>query len=324
MKRFFSKLLFIFLGLPLVLSSVMLLSVRPWALDRDFYKHLINDDRLYAILRSSDMAKDADARMELGGSVFAGPELLAALQKRIPETELKALGNQAVDRAIDLAEGKARGGLELDLKPLKAALKKAAPGTVDDYLRAIPETKETLKPGDLTARPASIPLPLLAKSAEAALVNAADAIPDKTGDPNATIRVESGVGLAGQAALNRATATATALAALLVAGLATMGGGGLAAILARAGRMIGGPSAFAIILGALFWLPGASFLEKLLPPEARTLLSTEAVAALRAYFASALGTMAKSFFLTGLIGASLGGLLGSAKKILQPKEIEED
>jgi hypothetical protein len=54
------------------------------------------------------------------------------------------------------------------------------------------------------------------------------------------------------------------------------------------------------------------------------MLEGQAGAQLRAYLASALGPISRDFFLTGLVAASLGGVLVSAKRIAQPKIKEED
>jgi hypothetical protein len=35
MRRFLATLLFIFIGLPMALSSMLLISVRPWVLERE-------------------------------------------------------------------------------------------------------------------------------------------------------------------------------------------------------------------------------------------------------------------------------------------------
>ena len=37
MRRFFAGILYLGIGLPVVLSSLLALSIRPWALDRNFY-----------------------------------------------------------------------------------------------------------------------------------------------------------------------------------------------------------------------------------------------------------------------------------------------
>ena len=52
MRKFLSSFLYLFLGLPLALSTLFLISARPWALDRETYRRFVEDDRLYAALRS--------------------------------------------------------------------------------------------------------------------------------------------------------------------------------------------------------------------------------------------------------------------------------
>lgn len=323
MRRFFSKLLYVFFGLPLIFSSLMLLSVRPWAMDRDYYKSIVTDDKLYEAILSPELAKEAELRMELGKAVFNGPALMAAVQENLPRKEIQALGVELVDDMVDLVEGKARGGPELDLRPLKAALEKATPEIAGDYVRALPETKDSLQPGDLTARPASLSPAQAEKAAGAALREATASLPEVWKGEN--VKIDLGPsGLFGQAALNRAALTTTALSLALVAGLAAMGGGGLALILSRAGGMLIGPSALILALGGVLFIPGASILANNLPDEARVFLSSGSGAAFRGYLASVLGVMARGFFLTGLIGVSAGGFLKSTKRFLleAPKDEE--
>ncbi|MBL8966120.1 MAG: hypothetical protein JNG85_03865, partial [Spirochaetaceae bacterium] len=98
MRKAFSSLLYVFIGLPLAISALFCLSLKPWVLERDTYKRIVTDERLYAALRAPEAARSADARLEIEGAVFDGPALAAALQPRLPEAEIKALGTSAVDQ----------------------------------------------------------------------------------------------------------------------------------------------------------------------------------------------------------------------------------
>jgi hypothetical protein len=125
-----------------------------------------------------------------------------------------------------------------------------------------------------------------------------------------------------QALLNRMTATSVALSALVIAGLGALGGTGLVSRLSRAGRYLLLPSVLVLCFGALLAIPGGLILQNALPAGARSMIMGSGGAQLRAYLASALGPIARGFFITGLIGASVGGVLSSARRFAEPKELE--
>jgi hypothetical protein len=336
MRRFLANVLFLFVGLPLTLSALFLISARPWALDRDTYKRFVEDDRLYAALQAPEMASRAPATIELRPAglpplTLDGPALTTAAQKDLPWPEIKRTASRSVDAVLDAVEGRAPGGAAaIDLRQLKAALKARSPAAARDYLAALAAA----------GRPAPAAQgPILA----AALGLAVDAVPDTAKlDPASLPAPRPGLlpmmrpGLRGmplgilsrgpealsQAVLNRMTATTAALSALLIAGLGALGGTGLVSRLSRAGRYLLLPSIVVLGVGVLLAIPGGLILQNVLPAEARAMVAGQAGAQLRAYLASALGPIARSFFITGLVGASVGGVLASSRKFTEPKELE--
>jgi hypothetical protein len=334
MRRFLANLLFICVGLPLALSALFLLSARPWALDRGTYKRFVEDDRLYAALQAPEMASRAPATIELraDGSPVAldGPSLVRAAQKDLPWPAIKTTASRAVDTVIDAAEGIKPGArLEIDLKPLKAALKASGPATARDYIAALAASG---RPAPSDAQSAGQQKPALLA---AALNSAVDAIPDtaKAGRPSlpaprGPLRglpiglMSRGPGALTQALLNQMTATSVALSTLLIAGLGALGGTGLVSRLSRAGKYLLIPSILVLGFGALLAIPGGLILRNVLPEGAKAMIAGPGGALLRDYLASALGPIARSFFITGLVGASLGGVLASAKRFAEPKELE--
>lgn len=327
MRKGIANLLFVFFGLPLALSALMLLSVRPWGLDRETYKRFVQDDRLYSALQAPEIARRAPRTLKLGPASFDGPALTAAVQKNLPIPEIKATAAQAVDRALDAVESAGPGALELDLQPLKAALRSKGPALTRDYAAALaaarpPEVRTALSPP---------------QELNAALGAAVDRIPDRpsTGSLSLPAPRTSGLGRLGdtigslsrgnealsQAILNRMTATMAAASALLLAGLGALGGRSALTRLSRAGRYLLLPSLAVLLLGIVLAVPGGLILNTL-PLELRGMLGGAGGAALKAYLASALGPIARDFFLTGLIGASLGGVLAGARRIAEPKELE--
>jgi hypothetical protein len=330
MRRFLANILFLFLGLPLALSALMLISVRPWALDRETYKRLVADDRLYTALEAPALAARAPDTIRLGPGTFDGPALTAAAQKNLPLREIKSTASLAVDRAMDaLEKGRPGAGFEIDLQPLKAALKSRSAALARDYAAALAAGK---------ARDPSRPLSgpgELAKDIGAAV----DALPDAARAPvppasRLSIRgpggpmgiLSRGPGLGGdglsQALLNRMTATSAAVSALLLAGLAVLGGNGALARLSRAGRYLLLPSILVLGLGVVLAIPGGLILQNVLPHELRGMLAGAGGAELRAYLSAALGPIARGFFLTGLVGASVGGVLAQSRRIALPKDTD--
>jgi len=125
-----------------------------------------------------------------------------------------------------------------------------------------------------------------------------------------------------QALLNRMTATSVAVSALLIAGLGALGGTGLVSRLSRAGKYLLIPSVLVLCFGAILAIPGGLILQNILPEGAKAMIEGAGGSQLRAYLASALGPIARSFFIAGLVGASVGGVLASARKFGEPKELE--
>jgi hypothetical protein len=337
MRKFLANLLFLFIGLPLTLSALFLLSVRPWALDRATYKRFVEDDRLYAALQAPEMASRAPATIKLEAAGDAelsldGPALVAAAQKELPWPEIKQSASRAVDSVLDAVEGKtAPGAPEIDLRALKAATKAKAPALARDYDSVLKSSGR------------SSPSKLNRSQLAMALAIAVDEIPDKArldenslpasprgrmqalrrgpGGPLVGVLSSGSDGLS-QALLNRMTATTAALSALLLAGLGALGGRSLLTRLSRSGRYLLIPSIVVLGLGVLLAIPGGLILQNVLPDDARAMVMGQGGAQLRAYLASVLGPIAKSFFVTGLIGASIGGVLASTRRFAEPKELE--
>ena len=229
----------------------------------------------------------------------------------------------------------------VDLRPLKAALRAKSAAMARDYLAAISRpSPDQAGP----SRPASV--------AEA-LTAAIDAMPDlaearappasalgrpaggpmgvlartRSGEPRGTEALGAeapGLGGRGlsQALLNRMTAVMAAFSALLLAALGALGGRSALSRLSRAGRYLLLPSIVVLGIGVALAIPGGLFLQNLLPRGLQDMVGGSAGAQLRAYLAVVLGPIARSFFVTGLVGASIGAVLAGAKRLGEPKELE--
>ena len=328
MKKFLANILFIFLGLPMALSALLLISVRPYALDRETYKRIVADDRLYTALQAPEAASQAPAEIKLMSATLDGPALVSAVQKNLPIAEIKSTASLAVDTILDGVEGlKPIAGMQLDLKPLKAALKSRSPAAARDYLAALAADGSGAQGGG--AAPTSAELSLVFGKAVDAMPDAAKApisvaSRPRLGGPIGVLSAGpalNGVGIT-QALLNRMTATTAAMSVLLLAGLGALGGSGLVSRLSRAGRYLFLPSLVFLVGGALLSIPSGLIFQNLLAPSLQGLASGAAGSLIWAYFASAFGPIATSFFITGLVGVSLGGVLTQTKRMIEPKELE--
>jgi hypothetical protein len=330
MRKFLSNVMYIFFGLPLALSALMMISVRPWALDRETYKRFVLDDRLYAALRSPEAAKEAPATIRIQGREFAGPALVAAIQKNLPVEAIKSTGSGAIDTTMDAALG--GSGLStaaIDLKKLKTALKDASPAVARDYVAALPAKDEAPSQTDFTYRPTAVSVKAETTVMAKALATAVDGIPDApaldVSPPASATRfgvIAQGASGISQALLNRWTAVTAAFSALLLVGLGALGGSTWGARLSRAGKYMLIPSVFVLAIGAVLAIPGGLLIQNLMPREVQAMLHGETASQVRAYLAGALAPIWQGFFITGLVGASLGGLLVSSRRIVEPKEIE--
>jgi hypothetical protein len=334
MKRAFSGLIYLVFGLPLALSALLLLSVRPWALDREFYKRIVGDDRLYAAIQAPGPGARVEEVVTIGGKRFDLSALVGAARKNLPVAELKATGTKTVDVLLDLVEGKnASGRIELDLRPLKGAIRSRAAAIAGDYAAALPVRPELPAPEDFSWRPERLSVGQAGAQAAGALRQVVDSgMPDLVSEPARVPVFRTGRDATGgrglqsvgitQALLDRGAALLSVLSAALLGGLAWLGGSTAGRRLVRAGRMLLLPSIVVLGIGFALAIPGGMLLDGLIPPEARAALSGLAGSSLRGYLASVFGTMAMGFRIAGLVGSSLGGLLVSARRIAEPKEIE--
>ncbi|HTX72983.1 MAG TPA: hypothetical protein VMC79_09185 [Rectinemataceae bacterium] len=323
MKRFFAAVVYLVVGLPLAFSALLLFAAAPWAGNRDFYRHIVDDDRLYAAIAAPEMAKAAPQTIELGAARFDGHGLVAAVQRNLPVAALKGTGESVVDAAFArVAAGEPLGGA-VDLRALKAALRQRSPAIAGDYVAALPARPDAGVEGDFTWRPESVP-PASERALMAQVLGAAvDRIPDQAAPPESPNRGKLlSMSDISPAALTRSAFLLSALSVLLISGLAYLGGRSAGARLKRAAVMLFIPSLVAVAGGILIMLPGGFAHLGILPASSDTFPDLRQVPALLAFIASALAPAARGLLIAGLVGASLGGLSLSFRRIAEPREIE--
>ena len=122
-----------------------------------------------------------------------------------------------------------------------------------------------------------------------------------------------------KASFDRLATTGVAAGAALLLGLGFLGGGGLGRCLARSGKYLIYPSALVLAAGIALSIPGAPIALKV-AAYVQASADLSFLQALGGWLGSWLGVAARSFFVVGLSGLSLGALIASVRRILEPRE----
>jgi hypothetical protein len=320
MRRFLSGILFLLIGLPVTFSGLLALSLRPWAFDRTFYSRAIDDERLWTALRSPTALKGAPDKVEIGGFTFSGPALYGALQRHLPEAELKSFATDAVDSFIRSADDGVPAAA-LDLRTLKSTLTKNSAAISADYFAALPkgETRGILT--DLRTRPPEASTASLAKRGNEAFASVIATIPDTVSPRMQGASPANGEPhrLSARSSLDRLATTGLAASAALLLGLGFLGGGGIGRSLARSGKFLIIPSSLVLAAGIALSVPGAPIVLSI-AAKAQATSDLGFLQAIGGWLSSWLGVAARSFFVVGLSGISIGALLASVRRILEPRE----
>lgn len=330
MRKFTSVFLYIFAGLPILLSFLLMVSIRPWALDGDFWKKTLTDDRLYSIVLSPELRKDVDEKILLGGYTLSGPALVEALQKEAPVEELKALSIAGVDGVFPAVDRAPTARRDLDLRAVKKALASRSGAIAADYVAALPLLADRPAPKDLSFRPQGLAESLVAARArEAVNLVVATEIPDSLPWPPREKLPDTGMGLVladlGPSRLDLATGALGLGSALVVTLLSLIGSARLGKRLAMAGAYILVPSILILALGTVLSagstivvgslrLPGVS-----IPGIQGGIVETRLIS----WAADSVAGAARSFFIAGLGGTFFGGLLLALRKFIMPRDSEQ-
>jgi hypothetical protein len=121
--------------------------------------------------------------------------------------------------------------------------------------------------------------------------------------------------------VNRGLTSLAVLSSLLIAGLGFLGGRRAVDRLGMAGTYILIPSVAVLAVGATMAVAGGALLSGALPPEIHGALGAGGNA-LVGYAADVMRGMSKGFFITGLVGTCLGGLVKSLRRTVDPERIE--
>lgn len=122
MRKVYALLITIAVFIPLTFAVMTLVSIRPWVLDRNFYKRLLDDNRLYEIQLNNGLP-NAFTQDLFATEQLPTQALNAALTEIITADYLRAQTLMAIDTAFDFTEGH-RSDVEptFDITPIKRAL----------------------------------------------------------------------------------------------------------------------------------------------------------------------------------------------------------
>jgi hypothetical protein len=127
MRKFFTRLIWIALFLPLTLSAMTMSSMRPWILDRGFYEGVVNDDRVYVALLNGELANQLNQQVLSDANRLPPGALNSALREVITLDYLRAQSGYIVNEMFDFIQGRdSTIDVSIDLRPIKAALSGAA------------------------------------------------------------------------------------------------------------------------------------------------------------------------------------------------------
>ncbi|MEN6364848.1 MAG: hypothetical protein ABFC81_07210 [Rectinema sp.] len=320
MRKFLSFVLYVCVGLPAALGALFTIGLGPRMLDRNFYKEALTDDRLYAAIASAKPGNDEGTTV-FGGYTFDTGALYDAAKTALPPDEAKTLTRNAVDEAFDSVGPGGDNSIDLNLEALKKAAAVKLDAAAAAYVDALPLRDTAPGEGDVSFTRTGSSIASRRESAKRALGTALKTIPDTVSrtvsvDPDSSMRQMATPG----SRLMRSPFLLALFATLAVGLSAAMAGGTASRRIALSGKRLIVPSVIAMIAGGILYLPGGAFLKGIIPPEATTAVSAETMTQLGSWFAHVFGPAARSLFLVGLSGASLGGMLIALRRVFEGRE----
>ncbi len=123
MRKFFTRLIWIGLFLPLAMSAMLMSSMRPWILDHTFYEGVVNNDHVYDVLLNGELANQFNSQIFSAADEMPVTALNSALQEVITSDYLRTQSAYVVTEMVDFIQGRAsKFDVSIDLTPIKTAL----------------------------------------------------------------------------------------------------------------------------------------------------------------------------------------------------------
>ncbi|MBZ0304131.1 MAG: hypothetical protein K8J31_30630 [Anaerolineae bacterium] len=108
---------------PLAFTTLTLISIRPWVLDRGFYERIVNNERLYEAVLTDELPNRINNEMFTVVEQLPVSALSNALREVVTPDYLQAQALNVIDKVFDYIDGRERTfELSIDITPIKAAL----------------------------------------------------------------------------------------------------------------------------------------------------------------------------------------------------------
>jgi hypothetical protein len=136
MRKFFTLLIWFGLFLPLTLSAMIMSSMRPWILDRNFYEGVVNNDHVYDVLLNGELANQVNRQIFTADQLPVSA-LNSALREVITPNYLRTQSAYVVNEMVDFIQGRtSQFDISIDLTPIKTDLTEADAQRFADTLAA--------------------------------------------------------------------------------------------------------------------------------------------------------------------------------------------
>lgn len=123
MRKLYALFVIIVVFFPLAIAAMTLTSIRPWILDRSFYQGLVEDERLYESLVTSELPRQLNDQLFMPEEQLPSDALSFALGQVITREYAQVESVNAINAAFDYIEGRSRTlEVSFDVAPIKAAL----------------------------------------------------------------------------------------------------------------------------------------------------------------------------------------------------------
>lgn len=322
-RRLLGALTFFFVGLPLSLGGLSILSIQRWAGDPAQIKTLVADPRFDAAVSSPDLYKLFPEELPLGGAALESKAAVKAAQAAVSPDVLRQTAISAIDRAFAALES-GQASFSVDLGPIKAALDAKAPLAASTYLAEANAPSAALPPGALPAGSANLPEPRQAELAREALAAAlraqAQALPDSVPvnlppdmDPVRVEAIRTGMKASGTWML--------ICAAAVIAASAFLSENSLRKRLSTLGSRVLLPGSLALILGVLPRLFQPTVFFNAMNVNG---LAMSDIPALAEYGRFVMASITGGFLSTGLVATALGAVLSGVGRALPPARTEDE
>ena len=129
MRKVTALFILIVVFIPLTFAALALTAVRPWILDRDFYKDITDDESLYETLLTDELPWRFDRAPFTEVEQIPVEALSSGLREVMTPAYLHAQTLNSIDTVFNYIDGSNRNfELSLDITPIKSAL--AAEGSI--------------------------------------------------------------------------------------------------------------------------------------------------------------------------------------------------